>query len=60
MEHASIAERVVRGALVVLVVIFFLFPIFWIFLMSFQTNEEILPHSAQSLLHPRLSPTTRR
>ena len=31
-----------RGALVVLVVLFFLFPIFWIFLMSFQTNEEIL------------------
>src|SRR5271156_2505919 len=42
MEHTSIAERAVRGALIVLVVIFFLFPIFWIFLMSFQTNEEIL------------------
>ena len=42
MEHTSIAERMIRGALVVLVAIFFLFPIFWIFLMSFQTNEEIL------------------
>ena len=42
MEHTSVAERTLRGALVVLVVIFFLFPIFWIFLMSFQTNEEIL------------------
>jgi multiple sugar transport system permease protein len=42
MEHVSTTERVVRGVLITLVLIFFLFPIFWIFLMSFQTNETIL------------------
>ncbi|HLX98342.1 MAG TPA: carbohydrate ABC transporter permease, partial [Roseiarcus sp.] len=42
MEHTSVAERIVRGVLIALVVVFFLFPILWIFLMSFQTNEQIL------------------
>ncbi len=42
MEHTSFAERIISGVLVALIVIFFLFPIFWIFLMSFQTNEDIL------------------
>ena len=42
MEHMSLLERVVRGVLIALIVLFFLFPIFWIFLMSFQTNEDIL------------------
>lgn len=34
--------RVLRGTALVLVCLFFLFPIFWIVLMSFQTNEQIL------------------
>ena len=42
MDHISTLERIVRGVLITLVLIFFLFPIFWIFLMSFQTNEDIL------------------
>lgn len=42
MDHTSTFEKVVRSALIALVLIFFLFPIFWIFLMSFQTNETIL------------------
>jgi len=42
MDHTSTLERVIRAALITLVLIFFLFPIFWIFLMSFQTNETIL------------------
>ena len=42
MEHSSSLERVLRGVLVALILIFFLFPIFWIFLMSFQTNEQVL------------------
>jgi multiple sugar transport system permease protein len=42
MEHVSTTERIVRGVLIALVLLFFLFPIFWIFLMSFQTNETIL------------------
>lgn len=42
MDHTSTLEKVSRGVLLALVVIFFMFPIFWIFLMSFQTNESIL------------------
>lgn len=42
MDHTSAFERIVRGVLLAIVVIFFMFPIFWIFLMSFQTNETIL------------------
>ncbi len=42
MHHTSTAERILRGFLLTLVLLFFLFPIFWIFLMSFQTNEDIL------------------
>jgi multiple sugar transport system permease protein len=42
MDHTSTLEKVIRGILLALVVIFFMFPIFWIFLMSFQTNESIL------------------
>src|SRR5580704_11004025 len=42
MEHSSHLEKAIRGALIGAILIFFLFPIFWIFLMSFQTNEDIL------------------
>lgn len=42
MDHTSTLEKVIRGILLALVVVFFMFPIFWIFLMSFQTNESIL------------------
>jgi multiple sugar transport system permease protein len=42
MEHSSLAERIIRGVLIAAILIFFLFPIFWIFLMSFQTNEQVL------------------
>jgi multiple sugar transport system permease protein len=42
MDHTSTLERVARAILISLVLVFFLFPIFWIFLMSFQTNESIL------------------
>jgi multiple sugar transport system permease protein len=42
MDHTSTFERVLRGVLITLVLIFFLFPIAWIFLMSLQTNETIL------------------
>lgn len=42
MDHTSVIERIIRGLLLTLVVVFFMFPIFWIFLMSFQTNETIL------------------
>jgi multiple sugar transport system permease protein len=42
MEHTSPLERGIRGVLIAAILIFFLFPIFWIFLMSFQTNEQVL------------------
>ena len=42
MNHTSIIERIVRAILLTLIVVFFLFPIFWILLMSFQSNEQIL------------------
>jgi multiple sugar transport system permease protein len=42
MDHTSAFERILRGALIALVLVFFLFPILWIFLMSLQTNETIL------------------
>lgn len=42
MDHTSTLEKLIRGVLITLVVIFFMFPIVWIFLMSFQTNESIL------------------
>ena len=42
MEQVSTLERSIRTVLIVLVLVFFLFPIFWILLMSFQTNDDIL------------------
>ncbi|AUX79951.1 MULTISPECIES: carbohydrate ABC transporter permease [Sinorhizobium] len=42
MEAMSPLERLLRGVALTLVVVFFMFPIVWIFLMSFQTNETIL------------------
>ena len=40
MEHASAFERSLRALALVLIVLFFLFPIFWILLMSFQPNRR--------------------
>ena len=48
------SRRIVRGVLLALVVLFFLFPIFWIFLMSFQTNETILRIPPRSFFEPTL------
>ena len=42
MNQLSTLERIIRGVLIALVLVFFLFPIFWILLMSFQTNVTIL------------------
>ncbi|MFK5978724.1 MAG: carbohydrate ABC transporter permease [Rhizobiaceae bacterium] len=42
METSSITERVLRSIAITLVILFFMFPILWIILMSFQTNETIL------------------
>jgi multiple sugar transport system permease protein len=42
MTEGTAVAHLIRGALLTLVVLFFLFPIFWVVLMSFQTNEQIL------------------
>src|SRR6202022_3757929 len=55
MEHASPFEKVTRAVLIAFVLIFFLFPIFWIFLMSFQTNEDILRIPPSPFFSPTLS-----
>ena len=55
MDHTSAFERVLRGIAIALVLIFFLFPIFWIVLMSFQTNETILRIPPSIVFEPTLS-----
>ena len=42
MDHTSPLEKILRSVAITLVLVFFLFPIVWIFLMSLQTNETIL------------------
>ena len=42
MDHTSSLEKILRSVAITLVLVFFLFPIVWIFLMSLQTNETIL------------------
>lgn len=56
METTSPVERLLRGVALTLVVVFFMFPIVWIFLMSFQTNETILriPHRWSSRRRSRI------
>jgi multiple sugar transport system permease protein len=55
MDHTSTLERFIRGGLISLVLVFFLFPIFWIVLMSFQTNETILRIPPSIVFEPTLS-----
>jgi len=54
MEHSSLLERGLRAAAVTAILIFFLFPIFWIFLMSFQTNEQVLRIPPSLFFEPTL------
>ncbi|MDW5312563.1 carbohydrate ABC transporter permease [Rhizobium sp. PL01] len=55
METTSALEKTLRLIALTLVVIFFMFPIFWIFLMSFQTNETILTIPPSIIFTPTLS-----
>ena len=41
-DTASRLPGLLRGLALAAVLVFFLFPILWIFLMSFQTNDTIL------------------
>lgn len=54
MNHRTPLERVGRGVLIALVLIFFIFPIVWILLMSFQTNEQILRIPPSIVFEPTL------
>ncbi len=42
MQAPDILPRVLRGVAITLVLVFFLFPIAWIIMMSFQQNDVIL------------------
>lgn len=44
-----------RAVLYLLVAFFFLFPIFWVFLMSFMTNEDILRTPPSPFFEPTLA-----
>jgi multiple sugar transport system permease protein len=55
MEYGSGIGRWLRGIALALVLCFFMFPIFWIFLMSFQTNETILRIPPSMIFEPTLT-----
>jgi multiple sugar transport system permease protein len=55
VERVSNLERVIRTVLILLVLTFFLFPIFWILLMSFQNNDQILRIPPSIVFEPTLS-----
>ena len=55
MEHTSLTGRIFRGAALTLVLLFFMFPIVWILLMSFQSNEQILRIPPRLVFEPTLS-----
>ena len=54
MERSDTIWRVLRGLALTLVIVFFLFPIFWILLMSFETNEQVLAIPPKLFIHPTL------
>lgn len=55
MERNPLPSRLVRGTLLLLVALFFLFPIVWVILMSFQTNEQILRIPPSIFFEPTLA-----
>jgi multiple sugar transport system permease protein len=54
METSSPLERGLRAFAILVICLFFMFPIFWIFLMSFQTNETILRVPPSVVFSPSL------
>jgi multiple sugar transport system permease protein len=55
MDHTSALEKTLRGIAIAFVLLFFLFPIFWIVLMSLQTNATILRMPPSLVFEPTLS-----
>jgi multiple sugar transport system permease protein len=54
MERHDGVFRALRAMALTLVLLFFLFPIFWILLMSFQNNEQILRLPPSLVFRPSL------
>lgn len=54
MDTPSLFERILRGVAITMVCLFFMFPIIWILLMSFQTNETILRMPPSVIFSPTL------
>ena len=55
MNHASgLGGRILRGVLLTLVALFFLFPLVWVALMSFMTNADILRSPPSVVFTPTL------
>jgi multiple sugar transport system permease protein len=54
MQRTTPIGQIVRGILLLLVGLFFLFPIFWVLLMSFQTNAQILRIPPSLFFEPTL------
>jgi multiple sugar transport system permease protein len=54
MTRETPLGRLVRGTLLTIVGLFFLFPIVWVFLMSFQTNATILRIPPSLIFEPTL------
>jgi multiple sugar transport system permease protein len=54
MQRTTTIGRIVRWILLLLVGLFFLFPIFWVLLMSFQTNAQILRIPPSLFFEPTL------
>ncbi len=54
MDRQTTVGRIVRTLLLTLVGLFFLFPIFWVFLMSFQTNQDVLRIPPSLFFEPTL------
>ena len=55
MRKTNPIARTLRAAALPLVGLFFLFPIFWVLLMSFQTNEDILRIPPSLFFSPTLA-----
>ena len=54
MNEYGFIETWLRRIAILLVIVFFMFPIFWIVLMSFQTNETILRIPPSAVFEPTL------
>ena len=55
MEHETLVGRIFRDVALALILVFFMFPIVWILLMSFQTNEHILRIPPHIFFEPTLA-----